>query len=109
MIEFIILITAGKSFYQLAIDHNKQKWVYGILGPVTYFISALFFGLILGFLNEMFSWNIDFGNKILMTLIALPICGASTYLLYRILKMKWEKEQKKDDKIIQNIGVNDSN
>ena len=107
MLEIIVIIAAGKAFYQLANEHNRNKWLFAVLRPVFYFTSAFIFALVLAVLSIYFIWEIDFNNTILMSFILLPVGAYSTFLLYRFLKNKWEKEEITLDEI-EDIGVKEN-
>jgi len=46
MFGIILIYWVGKYFYQLAIEFNKSKWGYAVLGLATYYGSQLFLVLL---------------------------------------------------------------
>ncbi|WP_298903358.1 hypothetical protein [uncultured Psychroserpens sp.] len=104
MIEIVILVLIGRSFFKLADEHNQNKWVFAILGVVTYYASAFVFGLILGIADEVFNLGFAWDNALLLTFIAMPIGLGAVYLLYSALKRNWKKNVTIDKSEIHDIG-----
>ncbi|WP_298894436.1 hypothetical protein [uncultured Psychroserpens sp.] len=109
MLEILLIIFIGRSFFRLAEEHNQNKWVFAILGVVSYYVAALIGGVLLGIADEVFGLGIDWENTLLLTIIALPIALGAVYLLYSILKKAWKKNVVIDTNEIQDIGKNSDN
>ncbi len=73
MIGLILLYFIGKRFYTLAETHQQNKWLFAVLGVVTYYVGTLVFGVILGVIDGILELGIDWDNNILMALVVLPI------------------------------------
>ena len=106
MIEIVILILIGRSFFRLAEEYKQNKWVFAILGVVTYYASAFIFGMLLGVADELFNLGFAWDNTLLLTFIAMPIGLGAVYLLYSTLKRNWKKSEVVDNNEIQDIGKN---
>lgn len=109
MISILAIFFIGKYFYELAQDYYKHRWLYAILGIVSYYLGTLMGGIIIGVLSELFVWNIDFENNLMLLLIAIPFGLLFTIILYFLLKRKWKNSiiEVKDE--IQDIGADFEN
>ena len=63
--------------------------------------------MIIGVLDVAFELGIDWGNAILLTLIALPVGLLACYVFYSVLDKKWKKEDELNKREIDDIGRND--
>jgi hypothetical protein len=70
---------------------------------LVYVGGSLFVGLLLGVLNEIFGWGIDFENNPVIRFMDIPVGLLSCYILYLILDKKWKSEVVEIDSI-DNIG-----
>ncbi len=104
MLEIVIIFFTGKYFYKLAEEYNQNKWLYAIIGVVTYFIAAIIGGFILGLLEVYFQIGIDWENTFLLTIILMPFAVGVCYLLHYLLKRSWEKNVVVVKDEIQDIG-----
>ena len=104
MLGIIFIYFIGKYFFDLAILHKKSKWLFGILGVLSYYVGAFTGGLILGVISLLFTIEIDWDNDVLMNLLAIPFGLGTTYLFYFLLKKKWNSEIIKLDSI-DDIGT----
>jgi MFS family permease len=91
MLGIVLIYWLGKYFYQLAEKYNQNKWLYAILGIVVYYVSQLLFGFLLGILNELFSWGINFDN-FAINLLGIPVGLLASYLFYFLLEKVWERD-----------------
>jgi len=104
MLGIILIYFIGKQFYTLADDYNQNKWLFAILGVVSYYVGTALGGVILGLSEVFFGLSIDWENNLLLTLLALPFGILSVYLLYSVLKKKWQKSFVEVRDEIQDIG-----
>lgn len=91
MLGIVLIYWLGKYFYQLAEKYNQNKWLYAILGIVVYYVSQLMFGFLLGILNELFSWGINFDN-FAINLLGIPVGLLASYLFYLLLEKIWKRD-----------------
>lgn len=105
MLGILFIYFVGKYFYDLAISHDKNKWLFAILGVVSYYLGTLIGGILLGFLSVLLSIEIDWDNNVLMSVIGLPFGFGTTYLFYHLIKKKWSSEVKIEESI-DDIGKN---
>lgn len=107
MLGIILIVFIGRQFYKLAEQYKQNKWVFAILGAVSYYVGAFVGGGILGTLDAFIGLNIDWDNSLLMTIIAIPFSIGTVYLFYYLLKKNWSKTIViEDTNEIQDIGKN---
>lgn len=105
MIGIIIIIFIGRQFYKLAEQYNQNKWVFGILGILSYYVGAFLGGIILAVLDDFLGFGLDWNNNIVLTLIALPFSIGAVYIFYYLLKKSWKNTVVLDkNSEIQDIG-----
>lgn len=98
MIALLILFFIGKWFYELAKKHGRNGWLYGILGVVVYYGSAIIGGFLIGFIavmvgyEEILNWP-----DLALNLIAIPIGILGIMLVHRVLRKNWENNPKNQD------------
>lgn len=80
---------------------------FAILGVVVYCVGTAVGGFIIGMLNELFHWQLDFDNALLLSLIALPFGILFTWGLYMLLKKQWTDALPVIVDDIQDIGNRD--
>jgi NADH:ubiquinone oxidoreductase subunit 5 (subunit L)/multisubunit Na+/H+ antiporter MnhA subunit len=102
MIGFLLLYFVWKRFADLALQYGKSKHN-GWFGILVYIGGLLSFGIVLGILNGIFNWEIDWENNMVIKLMDIPLGILCCYILYVILKKKWESEVVKLD-TIDDIG-----
>ena len=107
MLGIILLIVIGNSFYKLAKKHNQNnQWLFPIIGIASYYAgSILLGGITVGIIIEFStSYSVDDFSDTQFTYMVLPFGFATVYLLYYLLKRKWEKEVANVKDEIQDIG-----
>ena len=107
MLGIILIVLIGKQFYKLAEEHNQNKWLFGILGALSYYLGAFIGGIILAVTDEFVSLGIDWDNNLLMTFVAIPFSLGTVYIFYYLLKKNWKNTVVPlDSNEIQDIGKN---
>lgn len=100
----IFWIVIGAAFFNLANKYGKNRFLYLGIGVgltlATQFIVGIIYGLIVRPTQE----EIDH-NSLAVNLIALAISGIITYVVYRILKNKAEKEHEQIEESINSFGA----
>jgi hypothetical protein len=92
MIEFVLVYFVGKSFYDLAKEHNRNKWVYAILGVIAYYGGLFIGGIVIALVYELgMDKSIDDINDILLGIMAIPIGVSICWAFYKILKSNWSR------------------
>lgn len=103
MLGLLLLYFIGKYFYKLAETYNEKKWLFAILGVLSYYLGTAIGGVIIGVLDVYLelgvSWD-GFGTNF----IFLPFGLAFAYLFYYLLKRNWSKKQSEELLSIEDIG-----
>lgn len=92
MLGLLLIYFIGKWHYELAQQFNKNKWLFAILGVVTYYGGTFLFGIGLGvyavLMNDASILDI---NEFVLGLMALPFGLLCTWGLYKALQASWKK------------------
>jgi hypothetical protein len=104
MLGILLIYFIGKHFYKMAETYNKNKWLFAILGVVTYYVGTFIGGVVLAILDEIFVLGINWDSNLGLGLMALPFGIALDYLFYKILEKKWKKEFVPVGNEIEDIG-----
>ena len=107
MLGILLIYFIGKRFYDLSIEFNKNKWVYGILGVVGYYAIGGLFVFIIAFLDiYVFDWGYDWESSYGINFISLPLGLLGVWGLYMLLENKWKKPVIVIKDEINDIGKN---
>jgi len=94
MLGLFLIYFIGKSYFDLAVKHDKNKWLYALLGVIAYyageFIFAILYVVYLGFTDPI---AIETINESLLGIISVPFGLLSCWGLYKFLEKKWNKPQ----------------
>ena len=92
MLGILLIYFIGKRFYNLAQEWNKNKWLFAILGVVTYYAGMAIVLFLTGILMA-FGILSSLENLPDMTLgiMAIPFGLLSCWGLYAILKRSWSR------------------
>ena len=105
MLGLLLIYFIGKQFYDLASDFEKNKWLYAILGVLTYYILGFIFTFFIALLDVwVFGWGFDWESSYGMNLLIIPFGLVSVWGLYMILKNSWKKSMVIVKDEIQDIG-----
>lgn len=84
----------GKQFYMLAEQFKKNKWLFAILGVISFYTGAFLTGLAMFIAAESgIIALIDTIPGIVLNLIWLPLGLLSCWALYSILKSSWSRNK----------------
>lgn len=92
MLGIFFIYFIGKKFYDLAIKFDQNKWLFGILGALFYYLGTFIGGICIGAFALIVNWEVDWDNSPLMSAIGLPFGIGTCYFTYYFLRKKWEKE-----------------
>lgn len=94
MLGLLLIYFIGKYFYDLAQDHNKNAWLFAILGIVVYYAGTFIAGILMAlFYSLVLEKDIEAVNDMLLGLLALPFGLLASWLFYRYLSNIWSKEK----------------
>src|SRR5258705_7904700 len=105
MLGLVLIYFIGKHYYNLAGLHEKNKWLFAIIGIGSYYAGAFIAGVILGIVLLGFGTSVDDLNNVVLALIALPFGIGTTALVYHLLKKNWQKNKKANLEMIEQIGT----
>jgi Na+/proline symporter len=109
MLGILFIYFIGKAFYTLAEENDKKRWLWAILGVLSYYVGSAVLGALLLITFVLLGMNIDFDNinQVPEILLALIGGGLSCTGFYFILKRQWEKKASGfddfDDTILDDI------
>lgn len=104
MLSIFFIYFLGKSFYTLAEKHNQHKWLYAILGILSYYVATIVFIVILVVLDLFLSLGVDGFSERALGFIAIPFGLLGCWGFYRLLENKWKKIIKVEVETIDEIG-----
>ncbi len=95
MLGLLLIYFIGKAFFNLALKHGRNKWLFGVLGVVVYYGMMIIGVFLIGAVailaeNESF---IELSDTIL-GIIGIPIGLLSVWLFHYLLRKSWEKNPK---------------
>lgn len=94
MIGIIFIYFVGKKFYKLAEEKHKKKWLYAIIGVLSYYFGLVTGGLALGVLLEIFMpGTVDSMNEMALGLLCVPFGLLACFGLYWIFKNAWQGDE----------------
>ena len=92
MLSILLIYFIGKRFYDLSIEFNKNKWVYGILGIVAYYVIGGILVFIIAFLDiYVFGWEFDWESRFGVSYLSIPAGLLGVWGLYMVLENRWKK------------------
>lgn len=91
MIGIILIYFLGKAFYELAKMNGKNKWLYAVLGVLSYYLGTFIGGIVLVLIEPFTGFNVETANEFLIGFLALPFGLLSCYGFYQLLKFQWIK------------------
>lgn len=97
LLSLILLYYIGNHFYKLAKAHQKNGWVFAILGIVSYYAGTIVGGIIIAvFIEAGTSSSIDDIPDFTIDIISIPFGILSYWFTYRFLKKQWSKPRETD-------------
>jgi len=87
MLGLIFIYFIGRAFFRLAEEHNRLKWLWAVLGVVSYYVFSFIAGLLMAVID--LSWTIQ--NEGLSILIGVGLGIGLTIALYHLLRHNWKK------------------
>lgn len=101
IIIYIFLFYVGFYFYRLAENHKRNKWIYGVLGIVTYIIGANIYPVFLYFIDSEYIDDYDLTSIAFKSFLIGII---SVFVLFQVLSFVWNKKEEIDKREIDKIG-----
>lgn len=104
ILGYIFLFYIGFYFYRLAENHNKNKWVFGILGIVSFIVS--YFSYLL-FCRFYYSQEVILESLHIISIKSFLSGVIGAILVFQILSRVWSRKKNLEIEV-DKIG-NDSN
>lgn len=93
MLTIIPIYLFGKSYYNLAKLHNRNAWIYAILGAVIFLGSQFLLGVLIGIILLMTNSTMNIPPFVL-SLFAIMFGAFTAYGIQRLLEKNWERKPK---------------
>lgn len=87
MLGLIFIYFIGRAFYRLAEEHNRIKWLWAVIGVVSYYAIGFIVGITFALFN--LDWAVE--NEIILSLIGIGAGIGGIILFYHLLGKNWEK------------------
>lgn len=106
IIGLFLIWSIGRAFFKLARDREKNKWLFAILGVLSYYLGNVVGVIIIFVISDLFFssyYNIESIDENLLGLIAIPFGILGCWGFYKILEKNWKTEDEtyiKDDNIL---------
>lgn len=97
MLGLLLIYFVGRAFYRLAETHKRSKWLFAILGVLTYYVTQFVFALAVFSYMVANNGELTSGTELSVTLISILVGAAGVGLFYYLLKRAWEKNPKMND------------
>jgi uncharacterized membrane protein YeiB len=92
MIGLVLLFFAAKAFYDLAARNDRNKWLYAILGVVSYYAGTFIGGIAIALVYEIgMDGSIDDINDTLLGILGIPFGVLLCFGFYKYLQSTWSK------------------
>ena len=105
MIGLILLYFIGKHFFYLAGDYDKSRWLFAILGVLSYYLGSFIGGVLVVLIWEMISpGTVDQTEDIVLGLLAAPFGILLCWGFYHLLKRTWEKSYVEKEDLLEEFG-----
>ena len=98
---YIFLFYIGFYFYRLAENHNKNKWLFAVIGIVVYFVGVIGYPLYLRIINFEEIRGFDITSISLKSFLIGLIC---VFFLFQVLNFIWNMKKNVNIKEIDKIG-----
>ena len=105
MLGLLLIYFIGKKYFNLAEEHDKNRWVFAVAGVIAYYVGTFIGAALIGIFAELISpgW-LDEINEWLFGIMALPFGIFSTWGLYIWLERRWSVREKGSLEAIEQIG-----
>jgi len=94
MIGLLLIYFLWKYFSELAIEHKKSKWGFGLTGIASYYLGTILFGVAIGIIDAFAGTNyVEETNNVVLNIASLPFGVLSAWGLYKYLENKWNAQK----------------
>jgi len=97
MLGILLIYFVGRYFYRLAIEYNKRKWLWAIVGVGSWYAGILVFTIVLLLYAELTgNYELYELEDRVLNLIGIPFSLATSILFYMLLRHLWSKKDNLD-------------
>lgn len=97
MLGLLLIYFVGRAFYRLAETHKRSKWLFAILGVVSYYVTQFIFAFaVVSYMLSTGSY-LDSSTELVITLVGILVGGIGVSIFYAILRRAWEKKPRIDN------------
>tara|TARA_B100000508_G_scaffold55003_3_gene42737 strand:+ start:116395 stop:116703 length:309 start_codon:yes stop_codon:yes gene_type:complete len=89
MLGIVFIYFLGRSYFRLADEHNRSKWLWGVLGVVFFYALQVLLGLIIGL--TAYRWSMY--NEVALNFIGIGFGLLGSIGIYHLLKYNWSKNK----------------
>jgi membrane-bound ClpP family serine protease len=103
MLGYIFIFYIGFYFYRLAENHKKNKWLFGIVGIITFVFGNFMYVLYANFFLEQ---DINEFNILSVSFKSFSSGVLSIFILFHLLNFIWSRKKVIREEEIDKIGSN---
>ncbi|WP_299014187.1 hypothetical protein [uncultured Polaribacter sp.] len=100
-LPYILLFYIGFYFYRLAENHQKNKWLFGFIGIVIYFLGAIVHPVYLMLFSEL---TVDEFDLTAIGFKSFTLGLVFVFVSFQILNGIWNRKKKIKKEEIERIG-----
>ncbi len=91
---YLIMILAGRPFYRMALEYDKNPWLYGFFGILVFLIGSNLSVFIIA-ITLMIVSTIDLStyDENVLGLIGVPFGAVICWCFYRFLNKRWSQSE----------------
>ena len=99
MLGLVLIYFIGKTFFNIAgLYRQNPKWLYAILGVVSYYLGSFLAGIALYVMSEVYHlFSLSDMNTLTLNFIGLPFGILMCWGFYQFLKYYWSKKSDYSD------------
>jgi hypothetical protein len=101
MLGYIFIFYIGFYFYRLAENHKKNKWLFGIVGIITFVFGNFMYVLYANFFLEQ---DINEFNILSVSFKSFSSGVLSIFILFHLLNFIWSRKKVIREEEIDKIG-----
>jgi hypothetical protein len=102
---YIFVFYVGFYFYRLAENHEKNKWLFGVIGILIFFTGYFSYILFYRFFELKSIEEIDYSS---ISFKSFLIGSIAAIIMFQTLNLVWNRKKKISSQDINEIGKNES-
>ena len=89
MLGIFLIYWIGKTFYELAEKYQKNKWVFAILGVVSYYTGTFVAGVVAFIVADLAGISLEGTNDFILQLVGVLFGAVFCIIYYQVLIRIW--------------------